>query len=107
MVSAIGAEVKSPWTFLNPVRYFRVNQAATSSLVVSEGTGPITLGRFGLAMTRVNGSDGLTCGIPIADQVINWDRERAWRCYKYIKEDRTGDIPKRLCTPTGLPGVNE
>ncbi len=107
VVSAIGAEVKSPWTFLNPVRYFRVNQAATSSLVVSEGTGPITLGRFGLAMTRVNGSDGLTCGMPIADQVINWDRERALALLKYIKEDRTGDIPKRLCTPTGLPGVNE
>ncbi len=105
VVSAIGAEVKSPWTFINPIRYFRVNQAATSSLRTSKGTGPIALARFGLAMTRVNGTSGLTCSMPIADQAINWDRERALELLKFIKEDRTGDIPKRLCTPTGLPGV--
>ncbi|MEO7352279.1 MAG: LCP family protein [Marmoricola sp.] len=105
VVSAIGAEVKSPWTFINPVRYFRVNQAATSSLRISKGTGPIALGKFGLAMTRVNGKSGLTCSMPIADQAIHWDRQRALALLGYIKEDRAGDIPKRLCTATGLPGV--
>ena len=107
VVSGIGSEVKSPWTFLNPVRYFRVNKAATSSLRISEGTGPIALGNFGLAMTRVNGKSGLTCAMPIANQAINWDRERALELLTYLKEDRTGDLPKRLCTGTGLPGVNE
>jgi len=106
VVSAIGSEVKSPWTFVNPVRYFRVNQAATSSLRVSTGTGPITLAEFGLAMTRVNGSSGLTCSMPIADQAIHWDRTRALALLRYVKQDRTADIPKRLCTPTGLPGVS-
>jgi LCP family protein required for cell wall assembly len=106
VVSAIGSEVKSPWTFINPVRYFRVNDAATSSLVISKGTGPIALARFGLAMTRVNGKNGLTCAMPIADQAIHWDKQRALALIKYIKTDSTGDIPKRLCTPTGLPGVN-
>ncbi|GAB3656387.1 hypothetical protein GCM10027596_10510 [Nocardioides korecus] len=105
VVSAIGAEVKSPWTFVNPFRYWAVNDAATSSIVVSQGTGPVTLAKFGLAMTRVNGTSGLTCGMPIADQVIHWDRTRALELLKYVKTDRTGDIPKRLCTPTGLPGV--
>ncbi len=107
VVSAIGSEVKSPWTFINPVRYFRVNDAATSSLKISKGTGPIALAKFGLAMTRVNGTSGLTCSMPIADQAIHWDRERALALLKYIKTDSTGDIPKRLCTPTGLPGVND
>ncbi len=106
VVSAIGSEVKSPWTFLNPVRYFRVNQAATSSLTISKGTGPFALAKFGLAMTRVNGTSGLTCAMPIADQAIHWDRQRALALLKLIKQDRTGDIPKRLCTPTGLPGVD-
>ena len=105
VVSAIGDEVKSPWTFINPVRYFRVNKAATSSLRISEGTGPVALANFGIAMTRVNGKNGLTCAMPIADQAINWDRERALALLKYVKTDKTGDIPKRLCTPTGLPGV--
>jgi len=104
VVSAIGAEVKSPWTFINPVRYFRVNKAATSSLRISEGTGPFALANFGLAMTRVNGKSGLTCSMPIADQAVNWDRERALALLRFVKDDRTGDIPKRLCTATGLPG---
>ena len=56
-------------------------------------------------MTRVNGADGLTCTMPIADQAVHWDRERALALLKLIKEDRTADIPKRLCTPTGLAGV--
>ena len=86
VVSAIGSEVKSPWTFINPVRYFRVNKAATSSLRISEGTGPIALAKFGLAMTRVNGKSGLTCSMPIADQAIHWDRERALALLKYIKD---------------------
>ena len=107
VVSAIGSEVKSPWTFINPVRYFRVNDAATSSLVVSKGTGPFALANFGLAMTRVNGKSGLTCAMPIADEAIHWDRQRALALIRYIKTDSTGDIPKRLCTPTGLPGVND
>ena len=107
VVSAIGAKVKSPWTLINPVRYFRVNQAATSSLRVSKGTGPVTLAKFAWAMTRVNGSSGLTCAMPIADQVIHWDRTRALELLKYVKEDRTADIPKKLCTPTGLPGVSQ
>jgi LCP family protein required for cell wall assembly len=107
VVSAIGSEVKSPWTFLNPRRYFRVNQAATSSLKVSKGSGPVALGNFALAMTRVNGKSGLTCSMPIADQAIHWDRQRALALLKFIKTDSTGDIPKRLCTPTGLPGVTE
>lgn len=107
VVSAIGAEVKSPWTFINPVRYFRVNEAATSSLKISKGTGPVALANFGLAMTRVNGKSGLTCSMPIADQAIHWDKERALELLKYIKQDRTGDLPKRLCTGTGLPGVTD
>jgi LCP family protein required for cell wall assembly len=105
VVSAIGSEVKSPWTFINPVRYFRVNDAATSSLRISKGTGPFALANFGLAMTRVNGKNGLTCSMPIADQAIHWDKERALALLKFIKTDSTGDIPKKLCTPTGLPGV--
>ena len=105
VVSAIGSEMISPWTFINPIRYFRVNKAATSSLMISKGTGPIALAKFGLAMTRVNGKNGLTCSMPIADQAIHWDKERALALLKYLKEDKTSDIPKRLCTPTGLPGV--
>jgi len=102
VVSAIGSEVNSPWTVLNPFRYYRVNMAGTSSLKVSKGTGPIDLGRFAWAMTRVNGKDGLTCSMPIRDLAVHWDTERALALLELIKNDRTGDITKRLCQPTGI-----
>ncbi len=103
VVSAIGDKVKSPWTVLNPFRYLRLNDAATASLRVSEGTGLIDMARFARAMTQVNGTDGLTCSMPIRDLAVHWDTRRALALLKFIKDDRTQDIPKKLCLPTGLP----
>jgi LCP family protein required for cell wall assembly len=102
VVSAIGDEVKSPWTVLNPVRYWRINMAGTSSLKVDKDSGVVDLVRFAWAMTRVNGKDGLTCSMPIRDLAVHWDTERARALLQLIKTDNTGDIPKRLCEPTGL-----
>ncbi|MBO9523829.1 MAG: LCP family protein [Nocardioidaceae bacterium] len=102
VVAAIGKEVVTPWTVLNPWRYHRIVNAGVSSLKVSDGTGPIDLGKFALAMTRVNGKDGLTCSMPIRDLAVHWDRTRALALLKLIKTDRTADIPKRLCLPTGI-----
>ena len=102
VVSAIGDEVKSPWTVLNPVRYWRINMAGTSSLKVDKDSGVVDLARFAWAMTRVNGKDGLTCSMPIRDLAVHWDTQRAQQLLGLIKTDHTGDIPKSLCQPTGL-----
>ena len=102
VVSAIGNEVLSWRTVVNPLRYWRVVTGGASSVEVSEGTGPIAAGKFAFAMTRVDGS-GLTCGVPIADLAVNWDRERADELFKLIAEDRTDEVEDDLCTPTGMP----
>jgi anionic cell wall polymer biosynthesis LytR-Cps2A-Psr (LCP) family protein len=102
VVAAIGKKAVSPWTVINPFRYQRIVNAGVSSLKVSDGTGPIDLAKFALAMTRVNGKSGLTCSMPIRDLAVHWDRTRALALLKLIKTDRTADIPKRLCQPTGL-----
>jgi hypothetical protein len=74
----------------------------TESVRVGEGTGPLDMAKVAFAMTRVNGKNGLTCSMPISDLAVHWDRPRALRLMKLIKEDRTADIPKRLCQSTGL-----
>lgn len=102
VVAQIGSKVKSPWTVLNPVRYYRLNKAATSSVSVGEGTGPLAMVGFARGMTGVTGGGGKTCSMPIRDLAVHWDRDRALQLLKLVKEDRTGDIPKNLCTPTGL-----
>lgn len=103
VVSAVGREVVSPWSVLNPVRYWNLNMAAPDSFAFGEGAGPVRAGLWATAMTRVNGENGLTCGVPIADLAVNWDEQRSEQMFTFIKEDRTDDIPRSLCTPSGLP----
>jgi LCP family protein required for cell wall assembly len=102
VVSAVGSKAASPWSVLNPVRYVSLAKAGAEALRLGEDTGPFDTARFAWAMTRVTGDKGLTCGVPIADLSVRWDRERALEMFGYIKEDRTSDIPKSLCTPSGL-----
>jgi LCP family protein required for cell wall assembly len=103
VVSAVGKEVVSPWTIVNPLRYWRINMAAPDSFAFGEGTSPIRAAQWASAMTRVNGENGLTCGVPIADLVVNWDEERSQQLFQHVIEDDTDGIPKSLCTPSGLP----
>jgi LCP family protein required for cell wall assembly len=103
VVSAIGSEALSPWSVVNPWRYWNLNMASADSFRVSEGTSPFSFARFAFAMTRVNGENGLTCGVPIADTAVNWDAERSEQMFGYIRDDATSDIPDSLCTPSGLP----
>jgi len=102
VVSAVGSEAASPWSIINPVRYFRLNSAGAESVSVGEETGPIDTARFAWAMTRVDGENGLTCSVPIVDLAVTWDRDRALELFELIKEDRTADIPDDLCQPSGL-----
>lgn len=102
VVSAVGDKAASPWSILNPVRYARLAGAGADSLRLGESTGPFDTLRFAWAMTRVTGDKGLTCGVPIADLAVNWDAERAPRMFRLIREDRTEDIPRGLCRPSGL-----
>ncbi|MGI9156907.1 MAG: LCP family protein [Marmoricola sp.] len=104
VVSAVGSKAASPWTIINPVRYYRLAMAGASSLQVGKDTGMIATMRFAYAMTRVNGSNGLTCGVPISDLAVHWDPVRSKKLFHLIAEDRTADVGKRLCGPSGLAG---
>ncbi|HET6561119.1 MAG TPA: LCP family protein [Marmoricola sp.] len=102
VVSAIASEVVSWKTVVNPLRYWNVVTSGADSVRVSKGTGPVAAAKFALGMTRVDGKSGLTCGVPIADLAVNWDRERADQLFGLIAEDRTEDVGKDLCRPTGI-----
>lgn len=104
VVSSIGDKVISPWSVLNPVRYWRLNMAASQAVVFGDGASPWRATAWALAMTRVNGDSGLTCGVPISDLAVNWDPERSKRLFQLVIDDNTADIGKSLCTQSGLPG---
>lgn len=98
----IGKKVVSPWSVINPFRYWSLNMAATEAVAVGEGMGPIRAAMWASAMTNVGGEDGLTCGVPIADLSVQWDEERSKQMFQAIIEDDTDSISKKLCNPTGL-----
>ncbi len=95
VVAAIGHKVKSPWTFLNPVRYFNLNNAATSSIRISKGTGPIDLAKFAMAMS----AGGRTCTVPLRDLAVHWDRTRAKQLFDRIQQDRTDGLSQVAVQP--------
>ncbi len=103
VVSAVGRKVVSPWSVLNPVRYWNINLSAPDAFAFGKGASPVRAAMWASAMTRVNGENGLTCGVPISDLSVRWDSERAPVMFKAIINDNTEGIAKGLCTPNGLP----
>ena len=106
MVSAVGEAVLSPWTILNPVRWWRLNHAIPEFFIFGEGMGPVTAGKWATAMTRVNGDTGLTCVVPLQDLAVHWHPELAPLMFQKIIEDDTESIDKTLCSPTGRDRVS-
>lgn len=102
VIGSIGAEAKSPWTVINPVRYARVASGAAGSLRIGDNVGPISLGRFALALSGAMSGSGLNCTVPLRDFAVTWDPERAPAMFDLIKADRTDQIGE-LCTEDGLP----
>ncbi|NYE37446.1 LCP family protein required for cell wall assembly [Nocardioides cavernae] len=100
VISAIGDEALSPWTFVNPVRYWQINDAATGAIRIDEDMNPLDLGRFALAMT----GESQTCTMPNLpapsdpNRIIA-DPDRAPALFKAIRNDES--VPKQACTPTG------
>ena len=101
VVSAVGHKVVSPWTVVNPVRYWRLNNAIPDFFTFGDGMGPIRGGLWATAMTRVNGDEGLTCVVPLQDLAVHWDPERSKEMFQKIIDDDTGSIGKDLCSDTG------
>ncbi len=100
VISAVGDEALSPWTFLNPVRYWRINDAAAGAIRVDDDMSPLALGKFALAMTGKT----KTCTMPNLPAPsdpnrIVADPKRAPTLFKAIIENE--EVPASSCTPTG------
>jgi LCP family protein required for cell wall assembly len=99
VVAAVGNKVLSPWTFINPVRYWRLSNAVPDFFAFGKDTGPVQAAKWATAVSNV----GLSCVVPISDLAVHWDPQRSQQMFGFIKDDKTADIPKALCTQTGLP----
>lgn len=98
VVAAVGSKVLSPWSVLNPVRYWQLNAAVPDFFRFGEGMGPVDAGQWALAMTDT----GKSCTVPLAGADATWAKKRAAQLFDTVIEDRTDDITAELCTASGL-----
>lgn len=103
VVGAIGDKVLSPWTVVNPVRWWRLNTSVPDFFGFGDGTNMLDAGRWALAMTRTGSGDNLTCTMPVtSSSAETWDMDRAQPLLDAIIEDRTDDITRDQCTASGV-----
>ena len=101
VVAAVGSAVLSPWSVLNPVRYWKLNHEIPDFFAFGEGMGPVRSAMWATAMTRVDGDKGLTCVVPLQDLAVHWDPEKAPEMFSKIIKDDTDSIDDDLCSDTG------
>ncbi|MDX6371388.1 MAG: hypothetical protein QOD98_376 [Nocardioidaceae bacterium] len=101
VVAAVGSKALSPWSILNPVRYWKLNHQIPDFFAFGNGMGPVRSAMWATAMTRVSGDKGLTCVVPLQDLAVHWDPVKAPEMFKKIIEDDTASIDKGLCSDTG------
>lgn len=110
VVAAIGSKVATPWSVLNPFRYWKLNLAAPGAIAVGEGMNSWEAAAFASAMTNTTGDAGRTCTLPSVYQDVNGDgvndvvidSGRADQLFDLIIEDRTDDITNDICDAKGL-----
>jgi LCP family protein required for cell wall assembly len=99
VVNAVGHKALSPWTFLNPFRYWHLNMSSADSLSVDQDLSVFGMGRFAWGMTHAS----LTCVVPISDLGVHLDPTRSKQMFALIRGDHTDAIGTNLCTKSGLP----
>ncbi|TNM42718.1 LytR family transcriptional regulator [Nocardioides albidus] len=98
VIAAVGDKVLSPWSVIDPVRWWRLNGSVPDFFRFGKSTGPVDAGRWALAMTKVKKS----CTVPVARADATWDTERAKQLFGKVAADDTASITDDLCTATGL-----
>jgi len=101
-ISALAAEMARPAVLLNPLVAVPLAAAVGDALTVDEESGPVELGRFGLALLRASGEDGQMLTVPFGGyattdvgSVVLWDAESAEALWSAVR-DGTAIPPSAL-----------
>lgn len=102
MLRAVAAKAASPATVVNPVRYWRLNNAAASSLTIGKDTSLWQLGQLALAMRTIAGGNGLTLTVPVSNpgastpvgSAVLWDKQKAKAMFSDLARGDTSNLGK-------------
>jgi LCP family protein required for cell wall assembly len=99
-LAAIAKKMLSPGSLIQPWRALPAAKAGGGALTVDNGTTPLGLAHFVLAMRAVAGGSGLSLTIPIsnpnlitpAGSSVEWDHTKALQLFSDLKADNTEAI---------------
>lgn len=97
IIGKVAKKVLSPWTLINPVRYWNVNMAVASAIRRGDNTSVFTLAKAGLGMVRVTGSNGIKMTVPVSDanaytsagSSVLWDTAKCKELFNALAEGDT------------------
>lgn len=100
MISLIVKKAMSPTTLLNPVAYWNLNMAASSTLTKGDDTGVFDMGSAALSFFAISGGNGYQLTVPIANanastsagSSVTWDTAQAEEMFKLIASGTTAGL---------------
>ena len=100
MLAAVAKKAASPASVLNPVRYWRLCNAATGSIKLGRETSIFSMVTLALAMKKVSAGGGLTLTVPVsnpgaltlAGSAVLWDDAKAKAMFADIARGTTAKL---------------
>jgi LCP family protein required for cell wall assembly len=101
-LAAIAKKMLGPSTLIQPWKSFPSAKAGGGALTVDEGTTPVGLAKFVLAMRAVAGGQGVSMTVPVsnpdlrtsAGSAVQWNRTEALELFSDLKKDDTEAVKK-------------
>ncbi|WP_336920904.1 LCP family protein, partial [Aquipuribacter sp. SD81] len=102
VLAAIVDETASPGLLLDPPRAYATARAGGQALAVDDGTGPVDLTRFLLAMRSAAGGDGVQLTVPVSNpslstdvgSAVEWDAERSEELFAALRDSDTREVER-------------
>lgn len=100
MIAAIAKKAESPWTFINPVRYWSLNMAAGKGLTRGEDTGTTELPGIARAFLDVSGHSDQSLTVPISNpdyqvnggSLVQWDEQKSSDMFASMARGDTSNL---------------
>ena len=106
MIGALGAKAKSPWTILNPLRYWSLTNASAEAIRIDDSMGPDRAGplRPGHDQRQPDVHDAQPARRPATPTGSSRDPDRAPAVFKAIIDDDTEPSRGPRAPRPGAPG---
>ena len=99
VAAQVAKKTLSPWTFINPVRYWKVNMAASKAVKLGTDTSILTAFKTARGLMKVSGNDGIKMTVPVstasaytsAGSSVLWNDKKAAQLWDDL---RSGDTSK-------------